>query len=60
MHSQEGWAHFAADAIGQSFRARPAVVARNLVRSALDLPADPRRGNLRLYGSGYKPSRNMV
>jgi len=21
----------------------------------VELPADPRRGNLRLYGSGYKP-----
>ena len=50
MHSQEGWAHFAADAIGQSFRARPAWNCRRI----------PVGGNLRLNGSGYKPDRNMV
>jgi len=50
MHSQEGWAHFAADTIRQSFRARPAWSRRRI----------PVGGNLRLNGSGYKPSRNMV
>ena len=49
MHSQDGCAHFAADAaIGQSFRAGPAVERRRV----------PVAENLRLTGSGYKPGRN--
>ena len=47
MHSQEGWAHFAAEAIDSPPR-----------KAGVELPAFPRRGNLRLHGSGYKPSRN--
>jgi hypothetical protein len=46
MHSQEGWAHFAADA---------AIWTVLPHKAGVELPADSRTGNLRLYGSGYKP-----
>ena len=49
MHSQEGCAHFAADAaIGQSFRARPAWICRRLPVGAIYASTS----------SGYKPGRN--